>query len=119
MDPRNRRQFLADVGRGMLVASVGSTLAVDMGLASARAEEPSDKLSFGPLEGLVAQMQETPPERLMPLLVERIKAGTDLRTLVAAGALAKARLRPWRRARPAKPSSTCNMRSTTKPRCTA
>ena len=31
----DRREFLADVGRGMLVASVGPALALDMGLASA------------------------------------------------------------------------------------
>jgi hypothetical protein len=30
---QSRREFLADVGRGMLIASVGSSLAVDLGLA--------------------------------------------------------------------------------------
>ena len=28
----NRREFLADVGRGMLIAAVGSTTAADLGL---------------------------------------------------------------------------------------
>ena len=32
MQRNNRREFLADVGRGMLVASVGSALALDLGL---------------------------------------------------------------------------------------
>lgn len=36
-------------------------------------------------------MQETPAAKLMPLLIDKIKAGTDLRTLTAAGALANAR----------------------------
>ena len=36
-------------------------------------------------------MQETPIERLLPTLVERIQGGTDLKSLVAAGALANAR----------------------------
>ena len=36
-------------------------------------------------------MQETPADRLLPAVVERIKAGTDLRQLVAAAALANAR----------------------------
>ncbi len=35
MNHRNRREFLADVGRGMLVASVGSALAADMAFLGA------------------------------------------------------------------------------------
>ena len=88
---RNRRQFLAKVGEGMLVASVGYATAVEMGLASARAEEAPGSLAFGPLEPLVALMQETPTNRLLPLLVERLRSGTELRELVAAAALANAR----------------------------
>src|SRR5712691_10654150 len=34
---RTRRDFLADVGRGMLLASVGPAVAIDVGLASAGA----------------------------------------------------------------------------------
>ena len=33
--PHTRREFLADVGRGMLVASVGYGLASELGLAPA------------------------------------------------------------------------------------
>ena len=91
MSHTNRREFLADVGRGMLVASVGASLATDMGLAPVWAGDVSDRLSFGSLEPLVQLMQETPPEKLTPQLVDRLKNGTDLRTLVAAGALANAR----------------------------
>ena len=36
-------------------------------------------------------MQETPPDKLQPLLVARLRDGTDLRELVAAAALANAR----------------------------
>ena len=43
------------------------------------------------MEPLVALMQETPADRLLPAVVERMKAGTDLRQLVAAAALANAR----------------------------
>ena len=39
----------------------------------------------------MALMQETPADQLLPAVVERIKAGTDLRQLVAAAALANAR----------------------------
>jgi hypothetical protein len=91
MIDRTRREFLADVGRGMLVASVGSTLAADLGLSSACAHDGPERLTFGSLEALVALMQETPADKLLPLLVEKLKTGTDLRTLVAAGALANAR----------------------------
>lgn len=93
MSHRNRREFLANVGRGMLVAGVGANLAFDMGLASAVAAdvETKGKLNFGKLEPLVVLMQDTPADKLMPLLIERHKSGTDLKTLISAGALANAR----------------------------
>lgn len=81
-----------DVGRGMLVASVGSAIAQDLGLAPATlAADSTGRLTFGGMEPLVSLMQETPADRLLPMVVERINAGTDLRQLVAAGALANAR----------------------------
>ena len=42
-------------------------------------------LAFGAAEPLVALMQETPLDRLIPVLVEKLRAGTDLRALVEAG----------------------------------
>jgi hypothetical protein len=92
MSRYRRREFLADVGRGMLVASVGSTLAQDLGLApAALAEDGNGRLTFGPIESLVSLMQETSADRLLPALVERMGQGTDLRQLVSAAALANAR----------------------------
>ena len=91
MRDSTRREFLADVGRGMLVASVGASVAHDLGLSSALADEGTETLSFGKLEPLVALMQETPVNKLLPRLVETMRTGTELRTLVAAGALANAR----------------------------
>ncbi len=92
---RTRRGFLADVGRGALVATLGGASAADLGLAVARGGDvvdgPRDRLTFGDREPLVALMQETPVERLLPALVARLKAGADLRDLVAAAALANAR----------------------------
>jgi len=88
---RNRREFLADVGRGMLIASVGSALATDLGLSKAVAADTPDRLTFGNLEPLVSLMQETPADKLLPIVVEKLKTGTELRTIVAAGALANAR----------------------------
>src|SRR5215217_3598312 len=83
---RSRREFLADVGRGTLIASVGSALAADLGLAasSVLAADAPPTLSFGALDPLVALMQETPLDKLLPVLVGKLKSGTELRELVAA-----------------------------------
>ncbi len=87
----SRREFLADVGRGMLVASLGSATAFELGLSTAEADQSSPRLTFGTLEPLVSLMQETPLEKLLPLVVDELKGGTDLKTLVSAAALANAR----------------------------
>jgi hypothetical protein len=89
--PRTRREFLSEVGRGMLVATVGYEVATELGLASVLGEETSEALAFGPLEPLVCLMQETPVNRLLPTLMDQMQAGTDLRHLTAAAALANAR----------------------------
>ena len=86
-----RRSFLADVGRGMLVAGVGPALVADLGLGSVRADDAPETLTFGKLEPLVVLMQDTAPDKLLPKLVDRLAAGTDLRQLTAAAALANAR----------------------------
>lgn len=87
-----RREFLGNVGRGMLVAGVGLGTALDMGLTPAWAEERAgDRLAFGALEPLVGLMQDTAVRRLVPVLVEKLRAGTELKELVAAAALANAR----------------------------
>lgn len=87
-----RRGFLRDVGRGMIVATVGYQVAGDLELAPAIADEgPADRLQFGPLEPLVRLMQETEPSRLMSVLIQRLKQGTRLEKLVAAAALSNAR----------------------------
>ncbi|MCG8651840.1 MAG: hypothetical protein MI861_18520 [Pirellulales bacterium] len=91
MQRNDRRQFLANVGSGMLVGSLGATLAGDLGIATAHAGEEDDRLTFGEMEPLVALMQETPLNRLQSVLVEKINGGADLSTLVAAGTLANAR----------------------------
>jgi hypothetical protein len=90
---RNRRDFLANVGKGMLVASVGTGVADDLGLglSPALAADAPDRLLFGDREPLVGLMQDTPADKLMPILVEKLKGGTTLEELVAAGALANAR----------------------------
>jgi hypothetical protein len=77
----------------MLVASVGFGTAFDMGLTSARADadDSRERLAFGGLEPLVSLMQETAVRNLVPVLVEKLQGGTELKELVAAAALANAR----------------------------
>lgn len=88
----NRRRFLENVGCGMFVASVGSGLALDMGLIhAADAAESDARVSFGAMDPLVDLLQSTPLEKLLPQVVQRMKDGTSLRDLTAAAALANAR----------------------------
>ncbi|NUM56072.1 MAG: hypothetical protein HUU46_20725 [Candidatus Hydrogenedentes bacterium] len=86
-----RREFLGNVGRGMLLAGLGTTLSTELGLATAEAADAPQALTFGELEPLVALMQDTEPVKLTAILVEKLKSGTSLKTMVAAGALANAR----------------------------
>src|SRR5437763_8318853 len=76
---------------GMLTASVGAALASDLGLSPALAEGIEKPLAFGKLEPLVALMQERTAEQMLPLVVDRLAHGTELREVVAAAALANAR----------------------------
>ncbi|MFO0954071.1 MAG: hypothetical protein U0835_23535 [Isosphaeraceae bacterium] len=92
MFKRSRRGFMADVGRGMIVAGVGLSAAADLGLAPAWARDAgADPLQFGGMEPLVALMQEHSADALLPLLVEKLNNGTELKTLVTAASLANAR----------------------------
>src|SRR5262249_49254855 len=77
--------------KGMVIASIGSGVAADLGLGAAFAQDGPEALTFGRLEPLVCLMQETPAARLLPELVRRLRGGTELRQLVAAAALANAR----------------------------
>jgi hypothetical protein len=87
----SRREFLRDVGRGMLAASVGFAAGEELGLFPRAFGGEGDALSFGALEPLVAFMQETAIGGFLPALAERLRSGTRLEDLLAAGALANAR----------------------------
>jgi hypothetical protein len=87
----NRREFLAEVGRGMIVASIGCSMAAELGLGAVTGGDTPDKLEFGEMEPLVRLMQETAIDRLMPVLVGQLKSGVELKRLIAAAALANAR----------------------------
>lgn len=86
-----RRKFLEGVGKGMILASVGAAAASDLGLAPAWAEDNSNELPLGKWAPLANLMVETPLDRLLPTLVDRLNGGTTLNELVAAAAMANAR----------------------------
>lgn len=89
----SRRRFLNDVGTGMLVTGLGTSLAADLGfnLSAAAAAETDTALNFGELDSLVGLMQDTPAAKLQPKLISKLQNGdTTLKQLTAAAALANA-----------------------------
>jgi hypothetical protein len=89
---QTRRAFLGQVGSGMFIAALGSTVARDLGLASERDFDDDGALpSLGRFEPLAQLLAETPLEELLPTLVARLRGGLPLQDLVAATALANAR----------------------------
>src|SRR5262245_16691647 len=91
MTNTNRREFLSDVGRGMLAAGLGASLAAELGFSTAFAAQGSDSIPLGEYQSLVELMRNTPAEKLQPMLAGMILKGeTDLKKLIAAGALANA-----------------------------
>ena len=91
MVPSSRRGFMVDVGRGMLVAGLGASVAGDLGFSTAYAAEGKESVHLGEYEPLVRLLQSTPAEKLQELLVGKLNRGeADLKTLISAGALANA-----------------------------
>jgi hypothetical protein len=92
MSDRNRREFLVEVGQGMLAGLIGPALAIEMGLANRSiADEPGKKAAPESLERLVTLLQETPADKLAPSLIAQLGKGVTLRELIAAGAVCNAR----------------------------
>ena len=75
MTPRTRRDFLADVGRGMLVAGVGLGTAVDLGLASASAGEVSGPVATITLSQSAGGRPAISPRSLIPPTLTRRSFG--------------------------------------------
>ena len=87
----SRREFLIRSRTRMVTATIGAEIARELALTPLLAEAPEARLQFGALEPLVRLMQETPASKLLPILVDKLRSGTELKELVAAGALANAR----------------------------
>lgn len=86
----DRREFLQEVGGGMLAVLVGTGLAAELGLAAEDGQDGHAKTATD-LARLSQLIQQTPTKDLLPALGRQIKNGTSLRELIAAGALANAR----------------------------
>jgi hypothetical protein len=86
----HRREFLQEVGGGMLAVLVGSGLAAELGLAAEDREDGGAKTPAR-LARLSQIIQQTATKDLLPALVRQLNDGTPLRELIAAGALANAR----------------------------
>jgi hypothetical protein len=87
----DRREFLGEVGGGMLAALVGPALAGELGLGGEARAEEKDKPIKPALDRLAGVLQQTPPDKLFGVLKGLLDKGTDLRDLVAAGAVANTR----------------------------
>ncbi len=91
VNSKNRRDFLSDVGRGMLATGLGVGLANDLGFSTAFADRGPDSLPLGAHESLVELIRGTPPDKLQPILIAKLKAGeVDNKKLISAAALANA-----------------------------
>lgn len=91
MTPTTRRAFLSDVGKGMLAAGLGASLANDLGFSTAFAAEGAEAIPLGEYAALVELMRNTPAEKLQPLLAQKLLKGeVELKKLIGAGALANA-----------------------------
>src|SRR4051812_14672294 len=90
MSQSHRREFLQEVGGGMLAVLVGSNLAAELGLAAEDNKEGKTKTTAG-LGRLSRIIQQTPTKDLLPALHTELKNGVTLRELIAAGALANVR----------------------------
>lgn len=87
----SRRKFLQSVGNGMLIAGLGSHLAMELGCADTVDLRDAPILSWGKHDRWVAHMQELQPEKLQELMVRELAAGNvSLHDLTAAAALANA-----------------------------
>ncbi len=91
MSGHSRRRFMQSVGSGMLVAGLGSHLAIDLGVACQAELRPANPAPYGDLAMWVGRMQEMNPDSLQVKMVEELQAGSvTLKNLVAAAALANA-----------------------------
>jgi hypothetical protein len=86
---QDRRSFPREVTEGMLIAGLG-TVAIDAGLAAAPVDGPGPATDAD-LERLVDLLRESPPDKVIGRVVERLHAGLTLPRLTAAAALANAR----------------------------
>lgn len=87
----SRRAFLRDLGLGAVAAAAAPTLLRGFGPGRPWQDEAA-RITFGALEPLATLMQERSADELLPVVVAKLRDGVSLREVVAAGALANARV---------------------------
>ncbi len=90
MTTMSRRTLLGSLGSGVLLGGLGLTLAEELEILRGLGEDGA-RIDFGEREELVALMQDIDADDLLPKLVERLKKGETLASLVTAGSLANVR----------------------------
>ena len=89
MSNSDRRQFMQNVGSGMLIAGLGSGLAAELGVATAPHQQPTVELDYGSLTPWVRMMQELNPDKLQREMITSLTSGkVNLEELTSAAALA-------------------------------
>jgi hypothetical protein len=91
MTGTDRREFMQEVGEGMLAVIVGPALLAELGLGANAYTDDTTKPVPGGLGKLAGLLQQTAPAKLLPALAEQVKKGVGLRDLIAAGAIANVR----------------------------
>jgi hypothetical protein len=82
---------MKNVGSGMLLVGLGTSLANELGYAAENERADNDRLDYGDMTPLVRRMQSTPPAKLQSQLIDEIQNNTtELKSLIAAAALANA-----------------------------
>lgn len=88
---KSRREFIHNVGGGMVIAGIGSVLAAELGFTSRFAYADESTLEFGTLRPWADQMREMSAARLQEHMVAELASGNvTLKELTAAAALANA-----------------------------
>jgi len=87
----SRRTFLSHLGGALALGALGGPALATAPATGLRLRTRGERLAFGRLDTLATLLQETPPDRLQGILIEKLRSGTSLEDVVAAGALANAR----------------------------
>ena len=82
MAQRTRRELFSDVGRGMIAAAVGTSLGLRPRASLFRPSMTEATLPSATSNRSSRSCRRRPPAKLLPMVVDKLKNGTELRTFV-------------------------------------